>query len=262
MSKENESEVFFSLDIEADGPIPVRNSMLSMACAAFKANGSVLGTFERNIEPLPEAVQDQKTMTEFWAKEPVAWAYCTSNTVPAESAMKDFAKWVESFPGQRVAVCMPSGFDFTYVYMYLMMFWGKSPFSFSCIDMKTYVSAFRKQAYRESSKKSWPKRWFDSSLPHTHKAIDDATEQGLTFLKMRAENLHGESAVAPIGINFWNSVGGKPGEIFDFSDGQGRVRCELDVLSFPKRALEGRSVAPGDKVKVFFDHTGVVQRIV
>jgi hypothetical protein len=262
MTKMEKSEVFFSLDVEADGPIPVKNSMLSIGCVAFKGDGSVLGTFERNIDPIPGAVQDPKTMTEFWAKEPEAWAYCTSNTVSAESAMKDFVNWTKSFQGQRVAVCMPAGFDFTYVYMYLMMFAGESPFSFSCIDMKTYVSASRGLAYRNSGKKSWPERWFDKSLPHTHKAIDDAMEQGLTFMKMRAENLYDEQAIAKVSQNFWISMGGKPGEIFDFGDGQGRVAFGSIILPFTKRALEGKTVAKGDKVKVLFDDTGAVQRIV
>jgi hypothetical protein len=245
----NKEEVFFSIDIETDGPIPMRNSMLSFACVAFSEDGAVLGSFERNLKPLPGAAQDPKTMTEFWAKEPEAWAYCTSNTIEPEQAMHEFVQWIESIPaGQRVAVCMPAGFDFTFVYVYLMAFVGQSPFSFSCIDMKTYVSAFRKQAYRHSSKKSWPSRWFDRDLPHTHKAIDDAIEQGLTFLKMRAENLFGIDAVTSVRSTFWNSRGGKPGEIFAFNDGQGKVRVGNDVMRFPKSAYvsegEPRPTAP------------------
>lgn len=256
-------EIFFSIDIETDGPIPVRNSMLSFACVAFAEDGSVLGSFERNLKPLPGAVQDPRTMTEFWAKEPVAWEYCTQNTVTAEEAMPDFVKWVKSIPGgQRVCVCMPSGFDFTFMYVYLMMFAGESPFSFSCIDMKTYVAASRKQAYRHSGKKSWPSRWFDRDLPHTHKAIDDAIEQGLTFLKMRAENLVGVDAVASVRSNFWNSRGGKPGTIFTFNDGQGRVRIGSDVLPFAKSAYVGDGTpVPEAQVLVTFTPDGAVRDV-
>jgi len=258
MSKET-GEIFFSIDIETDGPIPVRNSMLSFACVAFSPDGTVLGKFERNLKPLPDAVQDHKTMTEFWAKEPEAWAYCTSNTVDPEPAMKDFRDWVLSFQGgQRVAVCMPAGFDFTFIYVYLMLFAGESPFSFSCVDMKTYVCAARKQAYRNSGKKSWPARWFDSGLPHTHKAIDDAIEQGLTFLKMRAENLDGVESLKSISANFWNSIGGKPGTIFEYHDGQGKVKIGNDVLPFPKKALTDAEPKLGTAVLVMFSAEGTV----
>jgi hypothetical protein len=46
-------EVYVSTDIEADGPIPGGNSMLSFASAAFTADGTMLGTFTANLETLP-----------------------------------------------------------------------------------------------------------------------------------------------------------------------------------------------------------------
>ncbi len=257
------TEVFFSIDIETDGPIPIKNSMLSFACVAFSEEGSVLGSFERNLTPLPGAVQDERTMTEFWAKEPEAWNYCTTNTVDPARAMQDFVDWVKSIPGdQRVAVCMPSGFDFTFMYVYMMYFVGESPFSFSCIDMKTYVSASRKQSYRHSGKRSWPSRWFDRDLPHTHKAIDDAIEQGLTFLKMRAENLYGREAVSRVRANFWNSRGGKPGTVFSFDDGRGRIQIGTEILPFAKASFVGpEDPKVGMQVFVSFTNKGGVREV-
>lgn len=236
MSKNEKDEIFFSLDVEADGPIPLHNSMLSFACVALRATGEVVGTFERNLKPVPGAVQDPKTMTEFWAKEPEAWAYCTSNTVDAEVGMKDFVAWVKSMPeGERVPVCFPAGFDFTYMYVYLMKFAGESPFSFSCIDMKTYVSAVTKTNFRGCSKKSWPKTWFDPMLKHTHRAIDDALEQGMSFLLMRNQNLsrdpRGEASA--IRRRFWNSLGGVPGLVA--ADGTLRI----DTFEHPPELVAG-----------------------
>jgi hypothetical protein len=45
-----------------------------------------------------------------------------------------------------------------------------------------------KSAYRESTKRNMPKRWFDK-LPHTHNALNDAIEQGALFCNMLTENL-------------------------------------------------------------------------
>jgi hypothetical protein len=47
-----------------------------------------------------------------------------------------------------------------------------------------------KTAYRESTKRNMPKRWFDK-LPHTHRALDDAIEQGALFCNMLVKNLGG-----------------------------------------------------------------------
>jgi len=202
-------EVFFSIDIEADGPIPIQNSMLSFGCAAFDSEfpGRVLGTFSRNLLPLPGAQPDRRTMDEFWLKNPKAWAEATSNQVPAENAMTDFVSWVKSFDEcKHVAVCSPAGFDFTFMYVYMIKFVGESPFSFGCLDVKSYASAVLKQPYRGSGKRSWPKRWFHPKLEHTHIAIDDAIGQGFIFSKMRSELLFGLEASKSCDAELTNSL--------------------------------------------------------
>ncbi|HZT80440.1 MAG TPA: hypothetical protein VFA26_09465, partial [Gemmataceae bacterium] len=84
-------------------------------------------------------------------------------------------------------VAYPAGFDFLFVYWYLIRFAGESPFSFSALDVKTYAMAMLKTEYREATKRNMPRRWFDD-LPHTHQALDDAIEQGALFCNMLAEN--------------------------------------------------------------------------
>lgn len=199
-----DDDIFFSVDIETDGPIPIVNSMLSLGCAAFKYDGTLLDIFEVNLEPLASAVQDPDTMN-FWEKNQEAWNHSTNNPVDPKEAMRSFSEWVITTSGgmPRVAVCFPAGFDFTFLYVYFKYLGLSSPFGFSCVDMKTYASAVLKNRYGRSGKRNWPNRWFDKSLPHTHKAVDDALEQGLTFLKMRAELLAGKEAVSLIDDSFW-----------------------------------------------------------
>lgn len=84
-------------------------------------------------------------------------------------------------------VAYPAGFDFLFVYWYLMRFAGESPFSHSALDVKSFAMAMLKSEYRNSSKRNMPKHWFDD-LPHTHVALDDAIEQGAMFCNMLAEN--------------------------------------------------------------------------
>jgi hypothetical protein len=86
-----------------------------------------------------------------------------------------------------VFVGYPAGFDFLFVYWYLIRFVGTSPFSFSALDIKTYAMALMGTDYRESTKKHMPKRWFAGLPPHTHKAVDDAVEQGFLFDAMLKE---------------------------------------------------------------------------
>ena len=70
-----DDECYVSIDIEADGPAPGLNSMLSLGAAAFAGDGTLADTFSANLETLPEAREDPKTMR-WWAKQPEAWAAC------------------------------------------------------------------------------------------------------------------------------------------------------------------------------------------
>lgn len=183
------SELYFSVDIEADGPIPGPNSMLSFGCVALTETGEEVSSFEANLETLPGAQGDPDTMN-WWATQPEAWQECRKNIEDPEVAVKNFVAWVKHSCGQKykpVMVCMPSGFDFLFMYWYMIRFAGDSPFSFSCVDMRTYVMAMRKTGYKKTGKSYWPKRWFPK-LPHTHVAVEDAREQGLAFINMMKEN--------------------------------------------------------------------------
>jgi DNA polymerase III alpha subunit (gram-positive type) len=179
------SEVYVSTDVEADGPIPGPNSMLSFASAAYSEDKTLLGTFEANLTLLPEAKGDPKTM-DWWKGQPDAWAACRANQREPQEAMPAYLKWLKSLPGQPVFVAYPAAYDFMFVYWYLIRFAGESPFSHSALDIKTFAMAVMGCEYRQAVKSRMPNRWFDA-LPHTHVALDDARGQGALFCNMLKE---------------------------------------------------------------------------
>jgi hypothetical protein len=178
-------EIYVSTDVESDGPIPGPNSMLSFASAAYRADKTLVGTFEANLSLLPKATGDPKTM-EWWRTQPDAWAACRSNLREPAEAMPAYVAWLRSLPGKPVFVAYPAGFDFLFVYWYLIRFAGESPFSHSALDIKSYAMALLGKGYRDSTKRNMPAAWFDK-LPHTHVALDDAIEQGALFCNMLAD---------------------------------------------------------------------------
>lgn len=180
-------EIYVSTDIETDGPIPGPHSMLSFASAAYRADKTLLGTFTANLHTLPGAVGHVQTM-EWWKTQPEAWAAARQNLRESAEVMPEYVAWLKALPGTPVFVAYPAGFDFLFVYWYLIRFTGESPFSFSALDIKTYAMAMLGTEYRQSVKRNMPRRWFDP-LPHTHRALDDAIEQGALFCNMLAENL-------------------------------------------------------------------------
>lgn len=187
-------EIYVSTDVETDGPVPGPNSMLSFASAAYTADRKLLGTFSANLETLPGAAPDPKT-AEWWQTQPEAWEACRREPRPPEVALREYVDWLSALPGRPVFVAYPAGFDFVFVYWYLMRFVGECPFGFNAIDVKTFAMATLKTEYREATKRRLPKRWFGPQ-PHTHVALDDALEQGALFCNMLAEN-RGGAARAP-----------------------------------------------------------------
>jgi hypothetical protein len=180
------AEIYVSTDVETDGPIPGPHSMLSFASAAYRPDKTLVGTFTANLETLPGAKGDPGTMN-WWNQHPEAWAAARTDLEEPVQAMRRYVSWLKTLPSRPVFVGYPAGFDFLFVYWYLIRFTGESPFSFSALDIKTYAMALLRTGYRESVKRNMPKRWFDPR-PHSHVALDDALEQGALFCNMLAEN--------------------------------------------------------------------------
>jgi hypothetical protein len=178
-------EIYLSTDVESDGPIPGPNSMLSFASAAFLADGQLIGTFSANLETLPGAAGDPRTMA-WWRTQPRAWDSCRRDPQPCEAAMRAYVAWVGALPGRPVFVAYPAGYDFLFVYWYLVRFTGGSPFSHSALDIKTFTMCLLGCDYRDATKRNMPRRWF-SSRSHSHVALDDALEQGALFCAMLRE---------------------------------------------------------------------------
>ena len=66
---------------------------------------------------------------------------CRSDLRDPAEAMPAYVAWLKALPGKPVFVAYPAGFDFLFVYWYLIRFAGESPFSFSALDIKTFAMA-------------------------------------------------------------------------------------------------------------------------
>jgi hypothetical protein len=194
------SEIYISVDVETNGPIPGPNSMLSLGAAAFKRTGlgkaksndfEMVGTFSVNLAELEGASADTGT-AKWWEGQPEAWAACREDVQPVMPAMRRFVEWVEAFGVKPVFVGYPAGFDFLFVYWYMIKFVGRSPFSFSALDIKSYAMAVMGIDYRDVTKHSM-KPYLPIGKPHTHVAVEDAIEQGELFTNLfRANALRGK----------------------------------------------------------------------
>lgn len=189
------NETFILVDIESDGPVPGRHSMLSFGAVAFKLDKTILGTFERNLKTLPGATQYPATM-KWWEKFPEAWAACREDQVEPQAAMEDFIAWVRTLPKlPAVFVANPISYDWLFMHYYMHSFTDfvhsitdNSPLALAALDIHSYAMAVLNKGFRGSGVANYLPEWKAHNLPHTHKAIDDAMEHAMTFCNIVETN--------------------------------------------------------------------------
>ncbi|HXR98798.1 MAG TPA: 3'-5' exoribonuclease [Terriglobales bacterium] len=180
-------DVYFSADIETDGPIPGPFSMLSFALVYA---GSFDGTrfcrpeqghrahFYRELRPISDEFQEEALRVNGLDRERLKTDGC-----PPAAAMGDAAAWVRQAAGdgQPVLVAYPLSFDWAWLYWYFIRFTASSPFSYSrCFDLKTAYAVKAGVPIAEAGRS----KLLASLRPnakHSHHALDDATEQAEIF---------------------------------------------------------------------------------
>jgi hypothetical protein len=191
------SETYLSIDIEADGPVPGFNNMLSFGVAAFNLQADdprePIATFARNLKTLDEVTwplnhASPDTM-KWWGTQPEAWAACRKGAQAPGSAMRDFVRWCRQLPGKLIVVGYPVTFDFMFLYWYVMVYGvvvdgDRCPFGFSGMDIKTLAAAKLGKPFHRATKRNMPKRWFKGAPKHNHEALTDAIGQGILFINM------------------------------------------------------------------------------
>ncbi|HEX5495182.1 MAG TPA: hypothetical protein VFX70_11480 [Mycobacteriales bacterium] len=186
-------DVYISVDVEADGPIPGPYSMLSLgAVVAARFDGSTFipadptaQTFYRELRPTGTEVVPAALAVSGLDRDRL----CVDGVEPA-TAMGEFAAWVDAVAaGQRpVLVAYPAPFDWMWIYWYLIRYTGASPFSHSgCLDIKSMYATRAKVVYGQAVKARMPAHLL-SGRRHTHHALDDAIEQAEMFVNIAQWN--------------------------------------------------------------------------
>lgn len=183
-------ELFVSIDIETDGPIPYCNSMLSLGAAAFCRQNTedkfTVETFYVTLKEFPAASPDPLTMS-WWKQQPKeAWENCRLNAIEPAEAMKQFSDWWNlistQYNASLVPWAKPKGFDWMFVYWYCR-FYNITNIPFSCGDIRSYAMGRENStSYRNASKARWKE--LTRGFVHTHHALDDAIEQGAALHRM------------------------------------------------------------------------------
>ena len=179
--------LFLSFDIEADGPCPGLNNMYSIGIACFTVDGKMVYEFEANLYEL-EGCKSNPDTVKWWKTQPEALEYARSNVqdpvVVFNTLNKDILRLKETYKIKPVG--WPINYDWQWINYYFHRFIKSNPLGYCAYDMDSYAWGALKSL--KNPKAADLKRWDDPRFKHTHKAIDDAKEQGARFVNMYREN--------------------------------------------------------------------------
>lgn len=182
-------EIYFSADIETDGPFPGRYSMLSFGLAAVATYD---GTRVIRLDTRSHAAYwELRPESEHFDSEALAVngldrERLRRSGMHATEAMARASRWVREIAGDKrpVMVAYPVAFDWLFLHWYFMNFCGESPFGHgSCIDIRSLYIGATGSTYQQSSKRHVHEA-FQPVAAHTHHALDDAIEQGQLFVNI------------------------------------------------------------------------------
>lgn len=184
-------ELFISVDLESDGPIPGDYSMLSVG--AVNA-GDLDQTFYSELVPISDRFDLGALAVSGLDRDRLIM----EGEAPL-TAMQNFAYWVDD-------LCRPTGakpvfvgfnapYDWMFSHWYFVHFLGRDPFGHTALDIKAYYMGLLNVERWSDTAKSRLVRPYGFELGHN--ALGDAIEQARAFNRLRgtaAAKLRGAAA--------------------------------------------------------------------
>jgi hypothetical protein len=164
---------YFSVDVEADGPIPGDYSMISFGAVLIDPEEKLDMTFYGKLKPISEEWVPNALSVSGHSREE------TMEFADPKEVMTAFRAWVlNNSIGRPMFIADNNGFDWQFVNWYFIHFLGlmKNPFGFS----STNLGSFYKGIVRNTSKNFKHLR----DTKHTHNPVDDAKGNAEAFLKI------------------------------------------------------------------------------
>ena len=161
---------WFSVDVEADGPIPGDYSMIEVGAVVVR--DGLKDTFYGKLKPISDK----------WVPEALAVSGHSREDVMGfddpKAVMQAFDRWINDVcVGRPMFIADNNGFDWMFVCWYFHHFVGACPFGFSSTNLGSLWKGMERDM-RSSFKRL-------RKTKHTHNPVDDAMGNAEALLKMR-----------------------------------------------------------------------------
>lgn len=191
-------KIFISFDIEADGPSPAINNCLQIGLVACRYVEQpdpqnrgvwVVDSLDLCLQPQARKEPDEATMREFWSRFPAVLDKIVANAKPAAEQMRTLSEWLTGLESKYEIekwVAKPAAYDWQWLnsvyptYTFANTNTYKLPFKAECIS--SIMSVLKMIGALDDA--LWEYNNGKKHLPHTHNAVDDATEQAYLYLTL------------------------------------------------------------------------------
>lgn len=165
---------YFSVDVEADGPVAGLYSMVSFG--AVVVEGELKRTFYAELKPISERWIPEALSVSGFTREQ------TMGFEDPRSVMARFESWViQNTKGRPIFIADNPGFDFAFINYYFHSFVGKNPFGFSSRRIGDLYCGAKLDAFAK-----WKHL---RKTNHSHNALDDAMGNAEAILKIQEMGL-------------------------------------------------------------------------
>lgn len=170
-------EVWISVDIEADGPIPGDYSMVALGACVVSDEAT---QFYVELQPISDAFIPAALAVSGLDRDRL----CREGIAPAV-AMQQFATWLQTVTGTThapVFVAFNAPFDWMFVQWYFGHFGVENPFGVTALDIKAYaMGKLGLQQWADTSRGRLDARFTQGNVL-SHNALGDAVEQARTLV--------------------------------------------------------------------------------
>ena len=183
---------YISIDVEADGPIPGLNNLLSLGAVVFSIEGAEFVTLDRQefcFKSQEGAKPSEKTMRTFWSQHMDEYIRIQREAEDADVAANKFIDWylsmVEKY-GRIKFVAKPAAYDWQFVNHIVHRYKKQDvvfPFKADC--MSTLMEFADEYAKKHGREKELSDMQNNTTLKLTHTAVEDAEYQAFLFFQTK-----------------------------------------------------------------------------
>lgn len=161
-----------SVDIEANGPIIGKNSMISFGMVIVEQG--LKRTFYREIKPISDSFIPEALAVSGFTHEQ------TKQFMDPLQAMQEASQWLfENIEARPIFWADNPAFDFPWMNYYFLTFISKNPFGHSARRIGDLAAGIELD-----TRYQWKFLRKGSGVKHTHNALDDATGNAYALLQL------------------------------------------------------------------------------